>query len=49
MKKEIFKEIMVPEGVEAEVNGSTLKVIGPEGENQRNFKINNINLSTIYT
>ncbi|MEK6741682.1 MAG: 50S ribosomal protein L6 [Nanoarchaeota archaeon] len=45
MKKEIFKEVEVPEGIEVEVNGTTLKVIGPEGENQRNFKINNISLT----
>ena len=45
MKKEIFKEIEIPEGVEAEVSGSTLRVTGPEGENKRSFKINNVNLT----
>ena len=45
MKKEIFKEIEIPEGVEVEVNGSMLKVRGPEGESQRNFKINNFSLT----
>ena len=45
MKKEIFKEIEIPEGVDVEVKGSTLKVTGPEGENQRTFKIKNISLT----
>ena len=45
MKKEIFKEVEVPEGIEVEVNGTTLKVIYRKEKNQRNFKINNISLT----
>ena len=39
MKKELYREIEIPEGVEAEVNERVLKVKGPEGENEREFKI----------
>ena len=45
MKKEIFKEIEIPEGVEAELDGSLLKVRGPQGENQRMFDTNKISLT----
>ncbi len=38
MKKEIFQEIEIPEGVEASLDGSLLKVKGPQGENSRQFK-----------
>jgi len=43
MKKEIVQKIEVPEGVEATVEGNTLKVKGSEGENERSFKINSLN------
>ncbi|HEB47013.1 MAG TPA: 50S ribosomal protein L6, partial [Candidatus Pacearchaeota archaeon] len=42
MKKELFQEIEIPEGVEAEIEGSTLKVMGKEGENKKTFKINKL-------
>ncbi len=42
MKKEIFEEIEIPEGVEANIEGDTLIVKGPEGENKRTFIINNL-------
>ncbi|MEK6830325.1 MAG: 50S ribosomal protein L6 [Nanoarchaeota archaeon] len=38
MKKEIIQKIKIPEGIEVEVNGSLLRVKGPEGENFREFK-----------
>lgn len=37
MKKEIFQEIEIPEGIEVNVNESTVFVKGPEGENKRTF------------
>ncbi len=43
MKKEIFQKIEVPEGVEATLEGNLLKVKGPEGENERIFKMNSLN------
>ena len=42
MKREIFEEIEIPEGVEANIEGSTLNVKGPEGENKRTFNTNNL-------
>ncbi|MEX0921032.1 MAG: 50S ribosomal protein L6 [Candidatus Pacearchaeota archaeon] len=38
MKRELYQEIEIPEGVEVEIEGPTLKVKGPEGENQRKFR-----------
>src|SRR4030042_1557503 len=37
MRKEIIREIKIPEGVEATLKGSSLTVKGPEGENKRTF------------
>jgi len=42
MKKELFQNIEIPEGVEASIEGTTLKVKGPMGENKRQFKINSL-------
>jgi len=39
MKKEIIEEIEIPEGIEANVEGTTLTVKGPEGEDKRTFNI----------
>lgn len=44
MRKEIFQEIEIPEGINAELNGKTLKVIGIEGENQRKLSSKGIKL-----
>jgi large subunit ribosomal protein L6 len=44
MKKELYQEIEIPEGVEAEIEGTMLKVKGPMGENSREFKIRNLDL-----
>lgn len=38
MRKPFEQTIEVPEGVEVSLDGSTLKVKGPEGENSREFK-----------
>ena len=42
MKKELFQEIEIPEGVEAEIVGSMLKVRGKEGENKKTFNVNKL-------
>ncbi|MFQ5531911.1 MAG: 50S ribosomal protein L6, partial [Candidatus Nanoarchaeia archaeon] len=39
MKKEIFQEIEIPGGVEVQIEGSELKIKGPEGENKKKFHI----------
>ena len=38
MKKEIIKEIEIPEGVEVKFEEDELIVKGPEGENRRKFE-----------
>ena len=42
MKKEIFQQIEIPDGVEADIEDNTLIVKGPEGENRRTFKTNRL-------
>lgn len=42
MKKEIFKEIEIPEGVKVEVNEKLVEVNGPEGKIERSFRIKNL-------
>jgi len=45
MKKEFFKEIEIPSGVEASIEGSVVKISGPEGENSRKFITKGIELT----
>jgi len=42
MKKEIFQEIEIPEGVEAEIIENVLTIKGKEGEIKKKFNINKI-------
>ena len=42
MKKEIFQEIEIPEGIEAKIEEGTLLIKGPEGENKRKFNTRNM-------
>jgi len=44
MRKELYKKIEIPEGIEAEIEGTTVKVTGPEGKNIRKFSINSLEL-----
>jgi len=44
MRKEIFREIEIPHGVEAEIEGTVLKVKGPEGESKKNFNLKGLSL-----
>ncbi len=39
MKKELYKEVEIPEGAEAEISGDKIKVKGKEGELERRFDI----------
>ena len=42
MKKEIFQNIEIPEGVEVNLDGSELIVKGKEGENKKTFNTNKL-------
>ncbi|MFA4953428.1 MAG: 50S ribosomal protein L6 [Candidatus Pacearchaeota archaeon] len=44
MKKEIFQEIEIPDGVEVSIKGSEIIVNGKEGENRRDFAMGKIKL-----
>ena len=44
MKTPLFQEIEIPEGVEVSIEGDLFKAKGPEGENQREFKIGKIDM-----
>jgi len=44
MRKELYKKIEIPEGVEAEIDGTRIKIKGPEGENVRKFSIGSLEL-----
>lgn len=37
MRKEFYKKIKIPSGIEVEIDGTSVKVKGPEGENHRKF------------
>lgn len=39
MKKEIFQNIKIPEGIEVNLDEDALTVKGPEGENKRTFDV----------
>ena len=45
MKKELYRKIEIPEGVSAELEGRTLKINGPEGENSRKFILGKVELT----
>lgn len=44
MKREIFQSIEIPENVELNVNGDSITVKGPQGENTRQFDIGNLEI-----
>ncbi len=44
MRKELYKKIEIPEGVEAEIEGTRVKIKGPEGENIRKFNTGSLEL-----
>jgi large subunit ribosomal protein L6 len=42
MKKELYRKIKIPEGIEAELEGKRLKIKGPEGEITKKFNLNSL-------
>lgn len=42
MKKELFAEIDIPEGIELTIEEGDILIKGPEGEDKRTFKIDNL-------
>lgn len=42
MRREIFQEIEIPEGVEANIDGSSITIKGNKGENKRTFNVTNL-------
>lgn len=42
MKREIIREIEIPEGVDVVVHGGLISVKGPKGENKREFNVNGL-------
>jgi len=43
MKKKLYKTIEIPDGIEVNLEGDTLVVKGPEGENKRMFNFLSLN------
>ena len=44
MRKELYKKIEIPEGVEAEIEGTRVRIKGPEGENIGKFNTGSLEL-----
>ncbi len=44
MKKELSQKIEIPEGIEAEIEGSKIIIKSPEGTNERKFDLANLSL-----
>ena len=44
MKKELFQDVEIPEGIEVTLNGKEMTVKGPKGENKKIFKLNKIEI-----
>ncbi|GBE20448.1 MAG TPA: 50S ribosomal protein L6 [Candidatus Pacearchaeota archaeon] len=42
MKKELFQEIEIPEGIEANIEETEITIKGPEGENKRRFNLHKL-------
>lgn len=42
MRKELYKKIEIPEGIDVEIHGSNIKIKGSEGENSRNFNVHSL-------
>ncbi|MEA3414299.1 MAG: 50S ribosomal protein L6 [Nanoarchaeota archaeon] len=45
MKKELFTEIEIPEGIEIKLEENNITIKGPEGENSRTFKIGRLDFN----
>ncbi|MEK6842432.1 MAG: 50S ribosomal protein L6 [Nanoarchaeota archaeon] len=44
MRKEIFQEIEIPHGVEAEIDGDIVKIKGKHGENRKKFNVRKLKI-----
>ena len=44
MKTQLFQKIDIPEGIEVIIEGNTLTVKGPEGENKKTFNLGKLSL-----
>jgi len=44
MHKELFQTVEIPEGINIEIEGARVTVSGPEGKNEREFKLSNLSL-----
>jgi len=42
MKKELFQEIEIPEGIETQIQENSITIKGPEGENKKEFNLTNL-------
>ena len=42
MRKEIYQEIEIPEGIEVKIEGNSLNVKGSEGELEKSFNVNEL-------
>jgi len=42
MKRDLIKEIEIPEGIEAEIKGNSIKITGPQGEVKREVDADNL-------
>ncbi len=42
MKKELFQEIEIPEGINAEIDGNKITITGQEGKNEREFDLSGL-------
>ena len=44
MKKEIIREVEIPEGITMELENAKIIINGPEGKNERNYKMPNVSV-----
>ena len=44
MKKEFYKELEIPSGIEISIEGNRIKITGPEGEIDKEFRIGKLDL-----
>jgi len=42
MKKELFQEVEIPEGIEVQIQENKITIKGPKGENTKEFNITNL-------
>lgn len=45
MRRQLFREVKIPEGIKFEISGNDVKVSGPEGTILKNFELGRVNLT----